>query len=106
MRVAVTSEAGTHSCRWLKLITYQVTPDTETGQGDRYCEPLAVAPMTLPLVPPGSPYTLALLVPFAVSVRTVPKPCSAEPGGAAIHASVPVAVQEDDVADHGLDVVA
>jgi hypothetical protein len=33
---------------------------------------LGVAPVMLPLLPPGSPYTLGLLLPLPVSVTTVP----------------------------------
>src|SRR5215470_17496666 len=77
-------------------MAYQVVPDTVTRHGDRYAEPLGVEPMTLPEVPPGWPYTLAFLPLLPDSVTTVPYPCSAVPGGTAIHALVPVAVQPED----------
>src|SRR5690242_4143332 len=77
-------------------MAYQVLPDTVTLHGDRYAEPLGVEPMTLPEVPPGSPYTLTLPPLLPDSVTTVPWPCSAVPGGTASHALVPVADQLDD----------
>jgi len=53
-------------------MAYQVVPETVTVQGDRYAEPDGVEPMILPEVPPGWPYTLAVLFFLADSVTTVP----------------------------------